>query len=246
MDVAREALQSLRSHFEFVYTSLEHDKGRAFTHIAALPLPVHNEWRFVFLMELWTCAIDNDASEAFHSLALHTPADMLENALDLVVRAHERRAVIPLMACLERRDGWNRHDRLRMIQCGVKGCQQCRDIRAHLLQFFDLEADWTLCRTKLAEARRRKLWTMWQPSLALHPATDVVFARIKSKSKRNLNLFVVAALMVGMWRRWMKRRLHPDSSFVLDFLATRWQAMSVRTWLPSVSGWGGEVIEVDE
>ena len=84
---------------------------------------------------------------------------------------------------------------------------------------------------------------MWQPQLALNPATDVVFARIKAKTKSNWSRVAAAVACVTLWRRWVARRLHPDSSFVVDVLAKRWGALSVTTWAPVVGGWGGELEE---
>jgi len=242
----REALASLRAHFEEVFELLEKDSGRYFTHLARLPVPQHEGWRDVFFLELWNHALEHEAKEAFHTLALYTPNELLENVLELVVQDHEFHGILPLMGCLERRDGFNKHDRLRLIQCGSPGCSQCRSIRSSLLQFLELEADWALCRAKLREARVRKLWTMWQPQLALNPGTDAVFAKIKAKTKTNWSRVMAAVACVTLWRRWIAHRLHPDSSFVLDVLATRWGAMSMKTWAPVVRGWGGEVMETDE
>lgn len=245
MDMRREALASLRAHFEDVFQLLERDSGRLFTHLAALPVPQHEGWRDVFFLELWSYALDHEAHEAFHTLALYTPPDLIEHALELVVRDHAFQGVLPLMGCLERRDGFNKHDRLRLIQCGSGCCPECRSMRNSLLQFLDLEADWALCRNKLREARVRKLWTMWQPQLALNPATDVIFARIKARTKSNWSRVFAAVACVSLWRKWVARRLHPDSSFVLEVLAARWNAMSVKTWAPVVGGWGGEVMETE-
>ena len=206
-------------------------------------MPQHEGWRDVYILELWNTALDAQAHEALHSLALFTPEDLLENALELVVEAHEFRGVLALMGCLERRDGFNRHDRLRLIQCRVPKCGECRAMRNSMLQFLDLAADWSLCRSKLREARVRGLWRMWQPQLALNPATDVVFARIKAKTKSNWSRVAAAVACVTLWRRWVARRLHPDSSFVVDVLAKRWGALSVTTWAPVVGGWGGELEE---
>jgi hypothetical protein len=107
----------------------------------------------------------------------------------------------------------------------------------------DLDADWALCRSKLLEARKRRLWTMWQPQIALNPATDVVFARIKSRTKRNWTRVMVAVVCVAMWKRWVERRLHPESSYVMGLLAARWTSMTVTTWTPAIGGWGGEMLE---
>jgi hypothetical protein len=87
---------------------------------------------------------------------------------------------------------------------------------------------------------------MWQPHLALHAATDVVFSEIKATSRRNITSFATVVFAVCMWKRWMKRRLSPDSSFVLDVLATRWGSMCLQTWKPAVAGWGGDLVEVEE
>lgn len=245
MDVARQALQSLRYHFEEVFWALETDEGRPFTRMAALPVPQNEDWKYVFFMELWSTALESNSKEAFHALALFTPADMLDNVLSLAVQEHSSRAIVPLLACMERRDGWNRHNRLRLIQCSQKRCGSCREVRSHLLKVFDLAADWELCRAKMQEARRRNLWSMWQPHLALHEATDVVFAQIKSQNRRNVTSFAAVVLAVVMWKRWIKRRLQPDSSFVLDVLATRWGSMCLQTWKPAVEGWGGDLVEED-
>jgi len=246
MDMRREALASLRAHFEEIFQLLERDSGRLFTHLGVLPVPQHDAWRDVYFLELWNHALLHEAHEAFHTLSLYTPNDLLEHALELVVRDHVFAAVLPLMGCLERRDGYNKHDRLRLIQCGTGSCSECRSMRNSLLQFLDLHADWVLCRSKLREARVRKLWTMWQPQLALNPATDVVFARIKAKTKANWSRVLAVVTCVMLWKRWIARRLHPDSSFVLDVLATRWSAMSVTTWKPVVTGWGGEIMDADD
>jgi hypothetical protein len=243
MDVRQLALASLRAHFQEVFETLETQSGRLFSHLAALPVPQHDAWRDVFFLELWSHAIDHNAHEAFHTLALYTPPELLEEAMALVVSAHEGNAVLPLMACLERRDGWNRHDRLRLIQCRTSSCSECRGIRDHVLHFLDLDADWALCRSKLLEARKRRLWTMWQPQIALNPATDVVFARIKSRTKRNWTRVMVAVVCVAMWKRWVERRLHPESSYVMGLLAARWTSMTVTTWTPAIGGWGGEMLE---
>lgn len=243
MDVRQQALASLRAHFEEVFQTLETQSGRLFSHLAVLPVPHHDAWRDVFFLELWNHAVDHNAHEAFHTLALYTPQELLEEALEIVVHAHESSAILPLLACLERRDGWNRHDRLRLIQCRSSACSECRGLRNHALHFLDLDADWALCRSKLLEARRRRLWTMWQPQLALNPATDVVFARIKARTKSNWTNVMVAVVCVAMWKRWMERRLRPDSSYVMGLLTSRWTSMTVATWTPAIRGWGGEMTE---
>ena len=240
-----QALASLRAHYEDVFATLETQSGRLFSHLAVLPVPQHEAWREVFFLELWSHAFEKSAHEAFHTLALYTPHELLEEALELAVLAHESAALVPLLACLERRDGWNRNDRLRLIQCRTPSCSECRGLRTHVLHFLDLEADWALCRSKLLEARRRRLWTMWQPQLALNPATDAVFARIKTRTKKNWTRVFVAVACITMWKRWVERRLRPDSSYVIGLLASRWTAMSVTTWTPAVGGWGGEMVEND-
>lgn len=227
-----------RSHFSFLFDALERDRGRPFTALPSISVPVNENLQWMLMFELWSAALASNATDAFHTLTLYTHNQTLEHVLKLCVDAHAFGAVLPVVAKLERRDGEGLLPRLGSIEC-ARGCSECAGIRQNLLAFLSLDADWALCRAKMADARAKNLWTMHKPKLLLSADTDAVCRHILHVNRRGWTSVFAAVCAVRMWRQWVARRLDPESSFVMNVLSARF-AHSCQTQRQFVLGWGGE------
>lgn len=230
-----EVIQSIRAHFPEYFAVLRENDGAAFTHIAALRVPEDDTLHYLMKMELWAAALEAHADAAYHALALHSDEDVLNDALQLAVEAHDAHAVICILARLQ-----STQPQLGRIQCSVMGCANCKSVRVMALRSLLLSPDWTLCRQKMTEARQRNLWTLWLPLLATNPATAETFAEIRQRSQKNWTSFAAAVVAVIVWRRWVLRQMEPGSRFVRA-VGRRFAALQLRGPRARVVEWGGEI-----
>jgi hypothetical protein len=215
----REFLNSLESHFSFLFQAIKMNRGRPFTNIEYVPFPEDTMLRQTLQMHLWDTALENESYECYHTLSLYTDPEILQNALELAIYYHEVNAVIPLLACLQRQQPLYIH--LGTIQCTNKQCKTCSSMREQLLNYFAFEEDWKLVRSKLKEAKQKNLYIMWKPQLLLNPTTDVITKRILQTNKKNWNYVLAATFASILWKRWIQRQLNPESSYVNNVLSKR-------------------------
>lgn len=213
-------LEIIKSHFSPLFLAIEMNYGQPFTRLPSITFPEDEYLRQILQTELWEHALTFESYDAYHTLALYTDVDILGNILEMAVLHHQQNAILPLIACMERN---HQSVAIGLIDCHEKKCRQCSYIRDQIVSFFPFSNCWTLVRSKLREARKRNIYTMWKPYLLTNPQTDAITRKIfKTTSKRWTQVLAICH-MVTLWKRWLRYQLSPESRYVNHVLAKRFK-----------------------
>jgi hypothetical protein len=212
-----EVIMAIRGHFPNLFEPLQREHGRYFN-ADNIPRIMMGGMDRVLQLELWDFALEHRAYQAYHSLAILTDNDFLEEALYTSVQKHEFWAIASLIARLS---AVTSDALLRHVNCAA-GCSDCSYIRSALIDQLDLKNDWAYVRRRIREAKTRNLWGMWRPIMHFSPNSDVILKRIEIKATRGWSKVFAAVFFIKLWRSWVQRQLDPDSSFVKK-VAQRWK-----------------------
>jgi len=213
-----DILESMHEHFHYLFNPLIIEEGRFFMadHLPRLAIEDMNR---IFQLELWDCALENRATQAYHNLAILTNDVFLIDALNMAVTKHEFWAIASIAARIARLAFLCV---LPFVECKEK-CPDCNYIRDALVDQIPLRADWSFVRQAQKESRRKNLYGLQRPYMLFSPKTDVILKRIERANKNGWNCVLAACVIIRMWREWQQRQLIPASTFIRKLSLKRWE-----------------------
>ena len=165
------------------------------------------------MFSLWRRALENRSGDAYHTLALHTDDEELEDIMSLATSHHDFRAVHCLLARLWK---FKKCRLMPFIACTLQQCPDCAMIRRRLLSLYPhvFDKDFTFVRGEFAKARASNSVAMMIPILSLRPDTDVIVYSMQHTSKTLWRTLQFATMARILWKRWIEKQLHPDSNYI--------------------------------
>ena len=226
-------MDCLRQTFFKEYDAITRQGG---IHFAGIDFhtPVMAYWNHLYFLDLWETALSTNATHAMSSLAQRTPPALLYEVFHMALMHHHARAIFVLLIAMKKQ--FPGACVLGNIAC-KPSCRKCKDIRHTVFPALNashdpltdvdmLAEDFALVRHQLRMNKVLNLSILRRPLMLTHATTDVVTAYIFAKSSRNWTRVMVAVYAKIMWSKWIKKRLHPNSSYIKS-LATRFYGVAV-------------------
>jgi hypothetical protein len=120
---------------ELLLMLVKEDQGKYLAALNPWKIPREEIWRQKFFFEMWTSALKNNSLYGYHTLAIYTPREYLDNAIELAMEEHSVGALVSLLGKKYPYDG--RKDAAKLLFC-LKGnkCEKCLSIKFDLFKWF--------------------------------------------------------------------------------------------------------------
>jgi hypothetical protein len=108
--------------------TVKEEKGAGLAHINPWKFPDRDPWKTVFFFDMWSSALNNNSIDGFHTLALYTPLDCVDGALELAVHHHSVEALVPLLN--------KKYNHSHFLFSCSPECLRCKSVFVKVKQWF--------------------------------------------------------------------------------------------------------------
>jgi hypothetical protein len=108
--------------------TVKEDRGKGLAHINPWKYPSRDPWKTIFFYDMWKGALENSSVDGFHTLALYTPIDCINGAIELAVHYHSSEALVPLLN--------KKYNNTYCLFSCAADCQECKRVFLQVKKWF--------------------------------------------------------------------------------------------------------------